>query len=245
MLLFAPDVFLLTTDALKSATSYLMNATHPPSTQEGRASIVRALPNIGSVWVADRDVAAKAQPRAASGGAAQALVALKLRKAFGFARQSILEQFILWFQVPREEAKHTRAFQDGVAAFKFGSKTKQVSPGKKLNVYDIPPYALKPKVPAIIADAVRRCLTGYHSGNKGAEMMERSLEALCFTGYADGLDNVLVCRGQGRKGTNCAQHPSEVDIRAAVEPTQFQHTLHGGRGTQTVGGTHVFPDVRF
>ena len=70
-------------------------------------------------------------------GEVAALISLKLRRSFGTSSRAIFEQFVMCFHVPREEAKQLRAFQDGVAEFRFGQKARQVPPNRDLSVREL------------------------------------------------------------------------------------------------------------
>ena len=82
---------------------------------------------------------------------------------------------------------------------------------------------MKPQAPADVAADVRQHLIGSHAGNRDAEMMERALEALYFTGDADGLDTILV-RDQGRKGKTAR---SVLWRSTFVKSAQPEHSLRG------------------
>ena len=157
---------------------------------------------LSTTWtgVGDRCIQSAARSPDATWGHAQAKVALRLRQCVDTSSRSAMELFILWFQIPREEDLCIRAFRNGVARFSFGGVTVQVQPDRHLNVYQLIPYDIQPKVDPDLAERVRKYLIGYYAGNREAEMLERAMEALAFLGLGHGLDRILVIKDVGRKG---------------------------------------------
>ena len=102
----------------------------------------------------------------------------------------IHERYALWFEAPREEAAATIAFSDGIAEFCFGRDIRQVAPMREHNVCHSVPFPIKLECDPEVAEAVRKYLIAYYAGNKEAEMMERSMEAIAYMGVRAGLDNV-------------------------------------------------------
>ena len=195
------DVCYLLKEVLKVAASYFHEAAQSPLTSPGLHELARAAASLqrGQRFT-DRCFQQSSQASSASWGQVQANVALKLRQCVDTSARSALELFILWFQEQRKEDLCIRAFQNGVARFAFGGVTVQVQPSRGLSVYQILPYEMKPSVDPELAAIVRKYLVSYYAGNKGAEMLERALEALAFLGVGDGLDKILVIKDVGRKG---------------------------------------------
>ena len=195
------DAYLLVTEALKTAATHLTTSTCNPATGTG----LRELKGTVDRWdrlqhATDCSVLLAGRQAGVSWGGIQPFVALKLRQCISVIGRGVMEQYVSWFQTPRREDVCMRAFQDGVALFAFEERTVQKQPHRTNNVYEMLPYSLGAKVDPALATAVRQYLIAYHAGNKGAEMLERSLEALAFVGAGAGLDKVLVIRDDGRKG---------------------------------------------
>ena len=100
---------------------------------------------------------------------------------------------------PREEAAATIAFSNGIAEFCFGRDIRQVAQMREHIVHQSVPSPIKLECDPELAEAVRKYLISYYAGNKDAEMMERSVEAIAYMGVGAGLDKVLVLRDTGKK----------------------------------------------